>query len=72
MKLKNFKHQFKRIRNAAFELFDHTNDRVQFIFDYLNHGFKKTYASQTMHFQKKEYDWLCSDIQHVWQNLNIR
>lgn len=31
MELKEFKHQFKRIRNAAYELFDHTNDKVEFI-----------------------------------------
>lgn len=71
MKLKNFKHQFKKIRNAAYELFDHTNDRVDFIFHYLNNGFKTTYAYQTLNFAKEEYDWLCSDIQHVWDNLNI-
>lgn len=72
MKLKRFKHTFKKIRNSAFDLFDQTNDRVNFIFDYLNNEFKKTYAYQTLNFAKEEYDYLSSDISHIWQNLNIR
>lgn len=72
MKLKNFKHTFKKIRRCASALFDQTNDRVQFIFDYLNNDFKKTYAYQTINFARDEYEYLCSDISHIWDNLHIR
>ena len=70
MKIKSFKPKFTKIKSCAKELFESQYQQVEFIFEYLNNGFRKTYAYQELSLDRlEEYKYLASNIDHIWENL---